>query len=58
MERPISIDADLIADITGFPTDGEKLEQYSDQETKEKYLVEDMKNKYRAERGSQGIIIN
>jgi hypothetical protein len=36
MDRPVSIDVDLIAEITGFPTDGENPEQYLDDKTKEK----------------------
>jgi hypothetical protein len=58
MERPISIYLDLIVDITSLLTDGEKLEQYLDDKTKEKFLEEDMKKKYGTERGSRGIIIN
>jgi hypothetical protein len=39
MERPISIDVDLIVDITGLPIDGEKPKQYLDDKTKEKPLA-------------------
>jgi len=46
MDKPISIDVDLIAEITTFPTDGENLEQYLDDKTKEKVVVEDMKKTY------------
>jgi hypothetical protein len=28
MDRPLSIDVDLMAEITGLPTDGEKTTQY------------------------------
>jgi hypothetical protein len=38
MDRPVSIDVDLISEIIGFPTDGEKPEQYLDDKTKEKAL--------------------
>jgi hypothetical protein len=58
MDRPVSIDVDLIAEITGFPTDGENPEQYLDDKTKEKSLAEEMKKKYGTERGSRGMIIN
>jgi hypothetical protein len=34
MDRHVSIDVDLIAEITGLPTDGEKPEQYMDDKTK------------------------
>jgi hypothetical protein len=54
MDRPISIDVDLIAEITGLPTDGEKPEQYLDEKTKEKALAEEMKKTYGIVRGSQG----
>jgi len=58
MNMSVSINVYLIAKITGFPTDGEKPEQYLDDKTKEKSLPEEMKNKYGTERGSRGIIIN
>jgi hypothetical protein len=58
MERSVSIYVDLIANITGLPTDGEKPEEYPDDKTKEKYLAEEMKIKYGTKRGSRGIIIN
>jgi hypothetical protein len=38
MDRPVSIDVDLIAEITGMPTDGENPSQYLDDKTKEKAL--------------------
>jgi hypothetical protein len=58
LDRPVSIDVDLIAKITGLPTDGEKPEQYLDDKTKEKTLAEEMKKTYGTVRGSRGIIIN
>jgi hypothetical protein len=56
MDRPLSIDVDLIVEITGFPTNGEKPKQYLDDKTKEKALAEEMKKKYGTK--SRGIIIN
>jgi hypothetical protein len=35
MDRPVSIDVDLIVEITGLPIDGAKPEQYLDDKTKE-----------------------
>jgi hypothetical protein len=35
MDRPVPINVDLIATITGLPTDGEKPEQYLEDKTKE-----------------------
>jgi hypothetical protein len=58
LDRPVSIDVELIAKITGLPTDGEKPAQYLDDKTKEKSLAEEMKKTYGTERGSRGIIIN
>jgi hypothetical protein len=46
MDRLVSIDVYLIAEITSFPTDGENPEQYLDDKTKEKVVVEDMKKTY------------
>jgi hypothetical protein len=58
MDTQVSIDVDLIAKITGLPTNGEKPAQYLDDNTKEKALVEEMNHTYGTERGSRGIIIN
>jgi hypothetical protein len=58
LDKPVSIDVDLIATITGFPNDGEKPEQYMDEKTKEKALTEEMKKTYGTIRASRGIIIN
>jgi hypothetical protein len=41
MDMPISIDVDLIAAITGLPTNGEKPEKFLDDKTKEKDLLEE-----------------
>jgi hypothetical protein len=38
MDRPVPINVDLIAEITGLPTDGEKPEQYLEDKTKEKSI--------------------
>jgi hypothetical protein len=57
MDRPVSIDVDLIVEITGLPTDGEKPEQYLDDKTKEKSIADEIKNKYGTDRGSRGMII-
>jgi hypothetical protein len=57
LEEPVSIDVDLIAFITGLPSNGEKPMQYLDDKAKEKDLTEEMKKMYGTERGSHGIII-
>jgi len=43
LDTQVSIDVDLIAKITGLPTNGEPLVQYLDDKTKEKSLAEEMK---------------
>jgi hypothetical protein len=58
MERPVSIDVDLIIEIIGLLIDGEKMKKYLDDKTKDKALAEEMKNKYNIDRGSRGLIIN
>jgi hypothetical protein len=58
LDTQVSIDVDLIAKITGLPTNGEQPTQYLDDKTKEKALEEEMKQMYGTERGSRGIIIN
>jgi hypothetical protein len=58
LDRPILIDVELIEKIKGIPIDGEKHAQYMDDKTKEKALAEEMKQTYKIERGSRGIIIN
>jgi len=57
MERLVSIDVDLISFIIGLSLDGEKTTQYLEDKTKEKELIEKMKNTYRIDKGSRGIII-
>jgi hypothetical protein len=46
LEQIVSIDVDLIAYITVFPTRGETPAQFLDEKTKEKELDAEMKNKY------------
>jgi hypothetical protein len=54
MDIRVSIDVDLIAEITGLPTDGEKPEQYLDDKTKEKAIEDEIKSKYGTDIGSWG----
>jgi hypothetical protein len=58
MDRPVHINVDLIATITGLPTDGEKPEKYLEEKTKEKSVSDEIKAKYGMERGNRGIWIN
>jgi hypothetical protein len=58
MDRPVSINVYPISEITGLPTDGEKLEQYLEEKTKEKSISNEIKVKYGTERGNRGIKIN
>jgi hypothetical protein len=57
MDRHVSIYVDLIFEITCLPINGEKPEQYLDDRTKEKAIVEEINNKYGTDRGSMGMII-
>jgi hypothetical protein len=57
LEEPVSIDVEIIALITGLPSNGEKPAQYLDDKTKEKALPEEMNNTYGTERGSHRKII-
>jgi hypothetical protein len=57
MDRHESIDVDLIVEITGLPTNGEKPDKYLDDKTKEKSMENEIKNKYETDRGSGGMII-
>jgi hypothetical protein len=50
MDRPVPISVDLIATITGLPTDGEKPEQYLEDKTKEKAISNEIKVKYGMDR--------
>jgi hypothetical protein len=58
IDRPIPINVDLIATITGLPTDGEKPKQYLEDKTKEKSISDEIKAKYGAKRGNRGIRIS
>jgi hypothetical protein len=42
LDKLISIDVELIANITGFPSRGMDLAQFIDDKAKEKVLVEEM----------------
>jgi hypothetical protein len=57
LENLISIDVELIAHITGLPSQGMDPVQFIDEKTKEKSLMEEMKKKYDTDRGTRGIII-
>jgi hypothetical protein len=58
LDTKVSIDVDLIAKITGLPTNEEQPMQYLYDKTKEKALEEEMKQTYGTERGSKEIVIN
>jgi hypothetical protein len=58
MERPIPINVDLIVEVTGLPKDGEKPEKYLEDKTKEKSILDEIKEKYGTKRGKRGIMIN
>jgi hypothetical protein len=52
MDRPFSINVDLIVAIKNMPIDLEKQEQYMDEKTTEKALTKEMKKTYGIERWS------
>jgi hypothetical protein len=54
MDRPVSINIDLIATITGLPTDGEKPEQYLEDKTKVKSISDEIKESM-AQKGVTGV---
>jgi hypothetical protein len=58
MDRPMPINVDLIATITGLPMDGEKPEKYLEDKTKEKAISDEIKEKYGTNRGNRGIKIS
>jgi hypothetical protein len=58
MDRSVPITVDLIAGITGLPTDGEKLEKYLEEKTRAKAISDEIKAKYGTERGNRGIRIS
>jgi hypothetical protein len=57
LEKLIPIEVDLNAHIIGIPSWGMDPAQFLEEKTKEKSLVEEMKNKYDTERGTCRIII-
>jgi len=57
MDRLYPIDVDLIANIIGLPTNGVKPKDYLDNKARDKEIVEEVKTKFRINRGTQGIII-
>jgi hypothetical protein len=52
LEKFVSIDIDIIASITGFPSQGMDPVHFLDDKTKEKSLAEEMKKKYGTNRGT------
>jgi hypothetical protein len=54
MDRPVPINVDLIAAITGLPMDGEKPEQYLEEKMKEKSISDEIKVKYGHRERQQG----
>jgi hypothetical protein len=58
MDRPMSINVDMIKTITRLPMDGEKPEQYLEDKTKAKAIFDEIKDEYGMERGNGGIRIN
>jgi hypothetical protein len=57
LDKLMSIDIELIANITGFPSRGMDLTHFLDDKDREKALAEEMKKKYGTDRGTRGIII-
>jgi hypothetical protein len=58
MDRLVPINVDIIATITGIPTDGENIEQYLEDKIKAKSISDEIKPKYGMERGNRGIRIS
>jgi hypothetical protein len=58
MDRLVPINVDLIAAITGIPTDGDRPKQYLEDKTKAKAIFDEIKVKYGIEIGNKGININ
>jgi hypothetical protein len=58
MDRSVPITVDLIATITGLPTDGENPEQYLEDKTRAKAISDEIKAKYGMEHSNRGIRIN
>jgi hypothetical protein len=57
MDRSVPIDVDLIAKITGFPTNGVKPEDYLENKERDKEIAEEVKAQFGTNRGTRGIII-
>jgi hypothetical protein len=57
LDKLVSIDVELIAHITGFPSRGMDIAQFLNDKTKEKSIAEEMNKKYDTDRGMRGIII-
>jgi hypothetical protein len=57
LENIMSIDVELIANITGLPSRGMDPAHFLDDKSREKALAEDMKKKYGTDRGTIWIII-
>jgi hypothetical protein len=52
LDKLVSIDIDLIANITGLPSRGMDPAQFLDNKSKEKALAEEMKKNYGTDRGT------
>jgi hypothetical protein len=52
LDKLILIDVELIANITGFPSQGMDPAQFLDKKSKEKALVEKMNKKYGMDKGT------
>ena len=52
LDKLISIDVELIVNITGLPSRGMDPAQFLDDKAKEKELAEEMKKKYGTDRGA------
>jgi len=57
MNKPVSIDVDLIMNITKLPTDGVNPEKYLYDKKKEKAIAEEVKDQFGTCKGSRGMII-
>jgi len=57
LDNLASIDVELMANLTGFPSRGMDITHFLDDKAREKVLAKEMKNKYGTDRGIRGIII-
>jgi hypothetical protein len=57
LDKIVSIDVELMANITGLPSRGMDPTHFLDDKAREKELEEYMKKKYGTDRGTRGIII-